>query len=506
MLARIDRYLEEHPVAYRNALYSQALAMGGMFLLPQFAVQYSKRGSPTVPPISGGGGGNPADVPGRRVQLEALRQIEMPVPVSLPEPGPRKVPIWDEAVRSPAPLFSTGHPSTMDEVVDFRDSQKKILLELGGSPLDKHSANFWNNYARAHGLRGQYDTFRHYVAANYSPPDPYLVGIETNPGPRGRRRNNKNKNNQNKNKNPPAVIRRGPTSRPVSVYQAPNSTFVDMGTPFHRFLGGGKNGKTLIIQGRQMVGQAVVQAVSTAPAQERCFVGRDSSIYYYSTLRPPSNVVGSPLNSISLPFAKFRYLGAKVTYCPAISTAVTGQLAMSFIDDPTMQNLNFLSLVGTDGSCSTPLWKPCAVAFNRKSDDWYYTAVPGGPTTTDIRMCAQFAFAAMFAGNYAASLTAGTVTGTFWLDYVLELDDMTAAQATQPTLSFVRSIDGVVDSSDSKEEDARPLNPSDSSQVSLGRTQRRDSDASQHSFLNVASQRETLERELRALQSHSRTS
>lgn len=350
----------------------------------------------------------------------------------------------------------------------------------------------WNQRAEKLGLTKDEGWGRVYrqLAWEKAVPAPLLVGVETNPGPRGNKNKKQNKQRQSNRPRRVRSNRSAASSRGV-ITSAPTNMFVEMGGPYYRFRGG-RNGETMVLNGRQCVGSLVSNALG------RGLVVRDGTGYWTTTFRPASSTVGTPLNTLAVQFQKWRYRAVRITYVPAISAATSGQFAMVFLKDPaqavptTTPVTAYNAIIGAEGACTTALWKPCSVSFRPDSDEWYFTVQPG-VSAPDARTAAQFALAVALQGDYTATIPAGTTLGSFWMDYVVEFEDLTGLQTNQVALESehdtIITPDGVISSEDFKStpeaRDPRRSTPADNSQLS-GASERRGSTSS--SYFDVSSE------------------
>lgn len=438
-----------------------------------------------------------------------LRDLTRGVFSDGPSAGPIDVP------QGPAEApFAHRIPSNREE------RRKKIIVDYGGEFLPFINEDFYHRVKRNSPLGGfwsgaQEIALEQQYANNVNVPDPPLVGVELNPGPGRRRRTRRGNNNNNNSGNRPritprALRARANAQRSSIVTQAPTSYNVDMGSPFYRF-SGGKNG-SLIVRGRQAIGQLQVQSTGDFGLLMR----DNSSLMATSALRPGSASMGVPLSTLGGVFARWRYKAVRITYVPATSAAVSGSFVMLLSRDPMMGTQSFGSLIGMEGACTSTLWRPCSVAIAADGDEWFYSRMNDVSGDAALRMSSQFGLTVRFASNLAASLGTGFLCGQFWMDYVLETEDLMGTQGSIPALAaagFSQTIDGVRVISESEEDHDDPAphqenkgpfrDPRTVDPLSLNREDppgsqpsgqlgsgRRVSDASQHSYVMTGNPQE----------------
>lgn len=338
--------------------------------------------------------------------------------------------IWEEVISpkifSPAKADATAPPDTIRQGSRLKKmfSGERVTLPTAEPPLaDPLSAPVALSEMTSRGDIGWGPAWI---------PDPPLVGVEPNPGPRNGRKKNKNKQNKtNKNTNNTSrqqtQSNRLPASRPrVSVAPA-LETFVDMGTPQLAFSAGGM-GRGIRVRGRQVIGSLQTQA--TASQNILCDrQGNFSSNWY---IHPNALAMGPPLDTLALNFQRYRFHKFRLIYTPLCPTTTTTYFAMGISQDPGLgYALSYQQLLGMEGAVTNVAWRPTTVQAKPVADDWYdcYYASYSDRWTCQFVVHCQ-----------CNPATAGSVMlGNVYLEYDLEF--MTLSNTTTNQLTDVLSRD-----------------------------------------------------------------
>jgi len=260
-------------------------------------------------------------------------------------------------------------------------------------------------------------------------PDPPLVGVELNPGPRGaamaaKKKKNLNLQRQTKKQQQKPGLPRSGIQPNITFQQVPLSVSTQLQKSVSFSNSSFENRRGLRVTGRQRLVDIVADSSAIGTFQN---IAPNGTIFATTCIACSPNSFGGDLYALASCFLQYQFVQLRFIYTPLCSTQFSGAFTLGYNPDGGGSSTPSASSIQTlENAKEFAPYTPVTLDGSKYLDrsHLYFSYQYGGATISDQRE--------VFQGNLVLASTAagggtGFVYGAVWVDFTIDLFGMGAA-------------------------------------------------------------------------------